>query len=99
MTYTIRLSTPDDIPALETLIPLSIRALSVGHYTERQVERALGMVFGVDRQLILDGTFAVAVADADGQIVGCGGWSKRHTLYGGDEGKSEPDLLLDPAVD
>ena len=55
------------------------------------------MVFGVDTQLILDGTFYIA--EWDGNFAGCGGWSKRKTLYGGDEGKSEADVLLDPESD
>jgi GNAT superfamily N-acetyltransferase len=70
--------------------------LSAG-YSERQVERALGAVFGVDSQLITDGTFYVA--EWDRRLAGCGGWSKRSTLYGGDEGKQGPDGLLDPSRD
>jgi GNAT superfamily N-acetyltransferase len=81
----LRLATEADVSALRELIPASVRALSAG-YTERQVERALGFVFGVDTQLIADGTFFVA--EWDGVLAGCGGWSKRRTLYGSDEGRS-----------
>jgi predicted N-acetyltransferase YhbS len=92
-----RLADRDDIEALRELIPLSVRALSADVYTPAQIESALTYVFGVDTQLIEDGTYFVA--EVDGQIVGCGGWSKRKTLYGGDQSKTEADALLDPAVD
>ncbi|MSU64811.1 MAG: N-acetyltransferase [Opitutus sp.] len=92
-----RLAATSDIPALEELIPLSARALQVGYYSEAQIEGAIGTVFGVDRQLIEDGTYFVAVAE--GRVVGCGGWSKRKSLYGGDRGKKEKDPLRDPATE
>ena len=97
MSYVVRLASERDIPALRRLIPVSVRALCAGAYTERQIERALGTVFGVDSQLIADGTYYVAVAGDE--IVGCGGWSKRQTLYGADALKGEADALLDPARD
>lgn len=96
MTYTIRPATEAEIPALHSLIPASVRGLSAV-YSARQIEAALGVVFGVDSQLIADGTFYVA--ETNGVLAGCGGWSKRRTLYGGDEGKTGPDALLDPATD
>jgi GNAT superfamily N-acetyltransferase len=74
-----------------------VRALSAGHYTDRQVESALIHIFGVDSQLIADGTYYVAVGG--GKLVGGGGWSKRQTLFGGDQMKSIEDLLLDPGRD
>jgi GNAT superfamily N-acetyltransferase len=95
-----RLATADDIPTLNLLIPISVRALLAGHYTTQQVEGALSYgIFGVDSQLIADGTFVVA--EADGQIVGCGGWSKRKTLYGADHLNLQAtvDELLDPTTD
>jgi predicted N-acetyltransferase YhbS len=98
MTITLRRARPEDIPVLEHLIQDSVRVLSQGHYTSQQIESALIHVFGVDTQLIDDGTYFVA--EAAGQIVGCGGWSTRKTLYGGDQAKeSGPDALLDPATE
>lgn len=92
---TLRLATSQDIPPLQTLIDQSVRALSVDYYTPQQIESALANVFGVDTQLISDQTYFVAVAG--GQIVGGGGWSKRKTLFGGDQAKSdETDALLIP---
>ena len=80
-----RLAVLADIPALEELIPLSARQLQQGYYSPEQIEGAIGTVFGVDSQLIKDGTYFVATeGDA---VVGCGGWSKQQTLYGGDRGK------------
>jgi len=92
-----RLAREDDIPALEALIPVSVRALQAPHYSPAQMEAALGPIFGVDRQLIRDGTYFVVERDA--QIVGCGGWSKRRSLYGGDLNRTEPDPELDPRRD
>jgi GNAT superfamily N-acetyltransferase len=93
----LRLATEADIPALEALIPLSVRALQTVHYSPEQIEAALGPVFGVDRQLISDGTYFVV--EHKGEIVGCGGWSKRKAMYGGDRGRAGEDALLDPATD
>lgn len=92
-----RLAREDDVPALEALIPVSVRALQAPHYSPAQMEAALGLVFGVDCQLIRDGTYFVVEGDA--QIVGCGGWSKRRSLYGGDGNRAEPDPELDPKRD
>jgi N-acetylglutamate synthase-like GNAT family acetyltransferase len=61
------------------------------------MEAALGSVFGVDRQLIRDGTYFVV--EREGQIIGCGGWSKRKTLFGGDAIKAGADIELDPRRD
>lgn len=61
------------------------------------MEAALGTVFGVDRQLIRDGTYFVV--EQDGLIVGCGGWSRRRSLFGGDSGRAIEDALLDPQRD
>lgn len=103
MALTYRLATLADVPALEALIPLSARHLRHGYYTAAQVEGALGPVFGVDTQLIRDATFFVAVDSSapacPARIVGCGGWSQRKTLYGGDRGKTGPDPLRDPATE
>lgn len=94
---TLRLATPDDLPALQALIPASVRALSQGYYTPEQIESAIRHVFGPDTQLIADGTYFAA--EEDGTIVGCGGWSRRRTLYGGDQMKGADDPLLDPATE
>lgn len=93
----VRLATEADLPALRALIPASVRALSRGFYSEAQIESALRFVFGPDTQLIADGTyFAVEVG---ARLAGCGGWSRRRTLYGGDQHKDTEDPLLDPARD
>lgn len=95
MPFALRVAERQDIPAFEALIPLSTRELQATYYSPAQIEGALGTVFAVDRQLIADGTY-FAVEDA-GVIVGCGGWSKRKTLFGGDQGRhASEDALLDP---
>ncbi len=96
-THMLRPATAADIAALELLIPLSVRALQAGHYSAEQMDAALGPVFGVDRRLISDGTYFVV--EDDGVIVGCGGWSKRKAMYGGDRGSAGQDALLDPKTD
>ena len=92
-----RVAREEDIPALEVLIPVSVRTLQAAHYSPAQMEAALGSVFGVDRQLIRDGTYFVV--EHEGRIVGCGGWSKRKSLYGSDNNRAEPDPELDPTHD
>lgn len=86
-----------DVPALRELIGLSVRGLSVGFYTDAQVEAAMTNVFGVDTQLIADGTYYVI--DGPEGPVAAGGWSARRTLYGGDQLKQADDPMLDPAAD
>ena len=89
-----------DIPRLREVIEDSVRGLQAGDYSPAQIEGALQSVYGVDSQLIADGTYLVAEAiDSQGkpEIVGCGGWSKRKTLYGGDQYAGREDSLLDPA--
>ena len=96
--WPLRLARETDIPALEQLIPLSVHALQSAHYSAAQMEAALGPVFGVDRQLIRDGTYFVA--EVQGSLIACGGWSQRNSLFGGDSGRNETeDSLLDPASD
>jgi GNAT superfamily N-acetyltransferase len=97
-TFTLRLATPVDAPALRALIPRSARGLNAGAYTDEQVEAAIRHVFGVDTTLIADGTYFVAES-AGGEIVACGGWSRRATLFGGDQHKAGADPLLDPRTD
>jgi GNAT superfamily N-acetyltransferase len=97
MVITIRKAVANDVEQITALIDRSVRALSVGYYSDLEIERALACVFGVDSQLIADGTFYVAT-DED-RIVGCGGWGKRRTLYGGDQFVDRVDDELDPASD
>ena len=93
----IRVATHDDIPVLNALIADSARALSQGYYSERQIESLVRHVFGVDSNLVADGTyFAVTAADA---MAACGGWSRRRTLYGGDQRPMGSIDWLDPAMD
>jgi N-acetylglutamate synthase-like GNAT family acetyltransferase len=94
MNWIPRLAREDDIPALEQLITLSVRSLLSAHYSSAQLDAALGPVFGVDSLLIRDGTFFAV--DEEEQIIGCGGWSKRKTMYGGDRGRADEDTKLDP---
>ncbi len=91
----IRLAVDVDIPALEQLIPLSVRTLQAPFYSAAQMEAAIGPVFGLDRRLISDGTYFVA--EHSGQIVGCGGWSRHRAVFGGDRERDGEDDLLDPA--
>jgi N-acetylglutamate synthase-like GNAT family acetyltransferase len=92
--FHIRAATPEDIPELQRLIELSVRTLSVGLYTPAQTEAALIHVFGVDTQLVADGTYYVI--EEDTALVAAGGWSARQTMYGGDQAKHEADSALDP---
>jgi GNAT superfamily N-acetyltransferase len=93
----LRVATSDDVPGLRALIALSARALSAPFYSPQQVEAAVAHVFGVDTQLISDGTYFVIDA-ADGPAA-AGGWSARRTLYGGDHTKTGSDPLLDPRTE
>jgi GNAT superfamily N-acetyltransferase len=94
----LRLATPEDIPALRGLIEQSVRALSVGYYAGPQIESALRYVFGPDTQLIADRTYYV-MESAEGELVAAGGWSRRRTLYGGDQMKGAEDPLLEPTTE
>jgi GNAT superfamily N-acetyltransferase len=87
----------DDVRALEVLIPLSVRSLQAPYYSAAQMEAALGPVFGVDRQIISDGTYFAV--EHSGQVVGCGGWSRRRAVFGGDRARVGEDTALDPARD
>lgn len=107
----VRVALPADIPALRELIQLSVRTLQAQDYSPEQMEAALRSVFGVDSQLIADGTYLMAEAalssgssaamesQTDFVLAGCGGWSKRKTLYGGDRWRERQDDPLDPRHD
>jgi N-acetylglutamate synthase-like GNAT family acetyltransferase len=95
--FSIRPARPADLPALEALVPLSVRSLQAAHYSPAQMEAALGPVFGVDRQLIADGTYFVA--EQAGAVIGCGGWSRRRSEFGSDGVRTGVDAALDPARD
>lgn len=94
---TLRIATREDIPAMSALIVASARELSRGFYSETETESAIRHVFGVDTALIDDGTYYVA--EMDGYLAACGGWSRRNTLYGGDQRPVGASSFLDPAVD
>ena len=84
----------DEREAIQKLIAASARQLGRNHYNDAQIEAALARVFGVDTNLIEDGTYFVA--EIDGQLAGCGGWSKRKNLYGGDQYSARDAGYLDP---
>ena len=95
--FALRKAVLADAVALEPLIGASVRGLSRRDYTDAQIEAALGTAFGLDRELIRDGTYFVA--EAANEIVGCGGWSRRKTLFGGDHQPGRQSELLDPVRD
>jgi GNAT superfamily N-acetyltransferase len=95
--FVVRAARRDDVPAIEQLIERSVRELSAAWYTPEQIGSALRHMFGVDTQLVDDGTYYVV--EHDGVLVASGGWSRRRTLFGGDRWKREPDELLDPALE
>jgi len=105
MKISIRLAEDRDVHELRRLIELSVRGLQAGDYSPAQLEGALKSVYGVDTRLIADGTYFVAEARDDQAspgaavpaIIGCGGWSRRRTLFGGDQFAGREDSLLDPA--
>jgi GNAT superfamily N-acetyltransferase len=98
MDFQLRTATSADVPAIRELIDASVRYLQAADYSRAQIEGALATVFTVDSQLIADGTYFVAFADDE--LAGCGGWSFRKTLYGGDHQiETVVQERLDPAVD
>lgn len=100
MNIRIRKALPEDVPRLREIIGASVRGLQADDYSPAQIEGALKSVYGVDSQLIADGTYLVAEEpEARPVIVACGGWSRRKTLYGGDQYARREDSLLDPARD
>jgi len=97
MDRSLRVATSLDLPALGELISRSARGLGVQSYRREQIEGALTGAFGVDTQLVLDGTYFAI--EADSVLVACGGWSFRRTLFGSDAGLGRDAGLLDPRSD
>lgn len=93
-----RLAGLADLPALEAVMDAAIAELQRGFLDAAQIEFSR-MIMGLDRQLVADGTYFVVDADdgLGGRIAGCGGWSRRATLYGGDHTPGRDAALLDPA--
>jgi N-acetylglutamate synthase-like GNAT family acetyltransferase len=95
--FQLRLARREDVPTLERLIERSVQQLAAAWYSAEQIASALHFMFGVDTQLIEDGTYYVV--QHDDHIAAAGGWSGRRTLFGGDQWKHEMDLPLDPATE
>ncbi len=97
MNWPLRITRDEDAPALERLIKHVTRTSLARCYSEAQLAAALGPVFGLDRQLIRDGTYFVV--ESVGEIIACGGWSKRLAVYGGDRERTGADVELNPQTD
>lgn len=97
MSWHLRQATPADSAQIRELIGRSIRALGAADYSAEQIEGALKGAFGLDSQLIADGTYFVV--ESDGRLIGCGGWSYRRTLFGGDARTGRDAGALDPSTD
>jgi GNAT superfamily N-acetyltransferase len=98
MGYTLRKATLEDQATLQELIARSIRQLGASDYSPEQIDAALRGAFGVDTALIRDGTYFVAVSDTN-EVVACGGWSRRRTLFGSDTRAERDESSLDPRTD
>ncbi|MGA3156432.1 MAG: GNAT family N-acetyltransferase [Steroidobacteraceae bacterium] len=98
MDYRLQVATLDDCENVRALIGRSIRHLGSADYTAEQIEAALLGAFGLDTQLISDGTYFV-ILTPDNQLVGCGGWSRRRTLFGSDSRSERDDAWLNPATE
>jgi GNAT superfamily N-acetyltransferase len=97
MEFSVRVATLEDVCSLEKVIAESARGLGRQDYSLNQIEAALGTAWGVDSELIRDGTYFVAVAA--GEVIGCGGWGRRWKLFGGDAQPGRCMEMLDPARD
>jgi GNAT superfamily N-acetyltransferase len=97
MDYEVRKATLDDREAIKELIAESARRLSREYYADAQIEGAIASVFGVDSSLIEDETYFVA--EQNGTLIGCGGWSRRKTLFGGDQFATRDTARIDPATE
>jgi GNAT superfamily N-acetyltransferase len=96
MSWHLRQATAADSAEIQDLIARSIRALGAEDYSPEQIEGALKGAFGLDSQLVADGTFFVV--ESAGRLVGCGGWSYRRTLFGGDARAGRDAGTLDPSI-
>lgn len=96
MPLTSRLATLDDVPDLLPVVHAAIDELQRGFLDAAQIA-ASHQIMGLDTQLVEDGTYFVV--EDDGALAGCGGWSRRATLYGGDHSAGRDASLLDPATD
>ena len=97
--FSLRTATAGDAAGIRGLIEASVQGLQAEDYSAAQREGSLATVFTVDSQLIADGTYFVALAEG-GELAGCGGWSYRKTLYGGDhQVEAIAPERLDPSVD
>jgi GNAT superfamily N-acetyltransferase len=94
--FEYRLALPEDIPAIEVLMQLSINGLLKPYLTERQLEASIESM-GLDEQLIKDQTYFIV--NKDNIFVGCGGWSNRKTLFGANHTPNRDDSFLNPEVD
>jgi GNAT superfamily N-acetyltransferase len=93
---THRLAARSDLDSLRQLIDASIAELQKGFLDDRQIASSRA-IMGLDTQLIDDGTYFVV--ESNGELAGCGGWSRRATLYGGDQSTGRNSALLDPDRD
>ena len=91
-----RLATAADAPAIRELMRASVRDLFPAFYDARQTASAVAHIAYLDMQLIEDGTYYIHTSH--GEVVACGGWSRRNKLYNG-SGASDDDRLLDPRTD
>jgi GNAT superfamily N-acetyltransferase len=94
--FTSRLAVPTDVPALRAIVEAAIGELQRGFIDDAQIESSRA-IMGVDAELIADGTYYVI--ESAREIAGCGGWSRRATLYGGSQTPGRDSNLLDPKVD
>jgi GNAT superfamily N-acetyltransferase len=92
----LRLATMADLPTLRTVMDAAIAELQKAFLTEQQIESSR-TIMGLDTQLVEDGTYFVV--EHEGEVVGCGGWSRRATLYGSDTTAGRDAHLLDPTAD
>lgn len=95
--FTLRPASHEDVTTIAAVMRESVEQFGPGAYTEHQVISAMTFICRPDEQLIDDGTYFVAMID--GEIAGCGGWSRRQKVYSGSAASSGEDALLDPATD